>query len=111
MKLAIMPIYYPNTNNENKNDFIPSAAVREVANMETCSGIYQDAQPVSNLHSQTSIGNTSIILNLASPLAITNLDFSKYPGYIYSPRTVRPRNGWIWAHGHDIQHITGNPKK
>ncbi len=32
-----------NTNNENTNDFIPSAAAREVANMETCSSTYQDA--------------------------------------------------------------------
>ncbi len=66
-----------NTNNENTNDFIPSAAGREVANMETCPNTYQDAQPVSNLHSQSFIGNTPIILNLASPPAITNLDFSK----------------------------------
>ncbi len=82
-----------NTNNENTNEFIPSAAAREVANMETCSSTYQDAQPVSNLHSQISIGNTPIILNLTSPPAITNLDFSKYQRYIYLPPTGRPRNG------------------
>ncbi len=99
-----------NTNNENTNNFILSAAAREVANIETCSSTYQDAQLVSNLHSQTSIGNTPIILNLASSPAITNLDFSKYPGYIYSPPTGRPRNGSIWAHGHDIQHITAIKK-
>ncbi len=81
-----------NTNNENTNDFIPFAAAREVINMKTCSSTYQDAKPVSNPHSRTSIGNTSIILNLASPPAITYLDFSKYPGYIYSPPTGKPRN-------------------
>ncbi len=99
-----------NTNNKNTNDFIPSAVVKEVANMETGSSTYQDAQLASNLHSQTSIGNTPIILNLASPPAITKLDFSKYPGYIYSPPKKRPRNRWIWAHGHDIQHITAIKK-
>ncbi len=52
-----------NTNNQNTNDFIPSAAAREVVNMKTFSSTYQDAQPVSNLHSQTSIGNTPIIFN------------------------------------------------
>ncbi len=95
-----------NTNNENINDFIRTAAAREVANMKTCSSTYHDAQPVSNLYSQTSIGNTPIILNLASPPAITNLDFLKYLEYIYSPPTGRPKNRWIWAHGHNIQHIT-----
>ncbi len=78
--------------------------------METYSSTYQDVQPVSNLDSQTSIGNTPIILNLASTSAITNLDFSKYPGYIYSLPTERPRNGWIWAHRHDILHITAIKK-
>ncbi len=78
--------------------------------MKTCFSTYQDAQPFSNLDCQTSIGNTPIILNLASPPAITNLDFLKYPGYIDSPPTRRPRNRWIWAHRHDIQHITAMKK-
>ena len=73
-----------------------------MTNVKTCSSTHQDTQPFSTL-SQTAIGNTPVVLNLASPPAITDLDFSKYPGYIYSPPTGRPRNGWIWAHGHELR--------
>lgn len=30
------------------------------------------------------------------------LDLTKFPGYIYSEPTKRPRHGWIWVYGHDI---------
>ena len=33
------------------------------------------------------------------------LNFTKFPGYSYSSPTKRPRKGWIWKHGYDIQHI------
>lgn len=32
------------------------------------------------------------------------LDLAKFPGYMYSEPTKRPHHGWIWVHGHDIQH-------
>ncbi len=70
--------------------------------MKTCSNTHQDTQSFSTL-SQTAIGNTPVILNLASPPAITDLDFSKYPEYIYSLPTGTPRNGWIWAHRHELR--------
>ena len=68
-----------NADDENANDYIPNAGAREVTNVETRSSTHQDTQPVSTL-SQTAIGNTPVVLNLASPPAITDLDFSKYPG-------------------------------
>ena len=34
------------------------------------------------------------------------MDFSKFPSYIYAVPTGRPRDGWIWKYGHDIQHLT-----
>ncbi len=39
------------------------------------------------------------VVPLAQEVTATSLDFSKYPDYIYSAPTGRPRNGWIWAHG------------
>ena len=79
-----------NADDENVNDYIPNAGTREVTNVDTRSSTHQDTQPVSILDSQTAIGNTLVVLNLASPPAITDLDFSKYPGYIYSPPLEDP---------------------
>lgn len=37
--------------------------------------------------------------------ATATLNFAKFPGYSYSLPTKRPREGWIWKHGYDIQHM------
>ncbi len=50
------------------------------------------------------------VVPLAPEVTTTSLDFSKYLDYVYSAPTGRPRNGWIWAHGYDIQHLRGVKK-
>ena len=52
----------------------------------------------------------AVVVPLAPAVTTTSLDFSKYPDYVYSAPTGRPRNGWIWAHGYDIQHLRGVKK-
>ena len=34
------------------------------------------------------------------------LDLARFPGYVYSEPIKRPCHGWIWIHGHDIQHLS-----
>ncbi len=50
------------------------------------------------------------VVPLAPEVTTTSLDFSKYPDYVYSAPTDRPQNGWIWAHGYDIQRLRGVKK-
>ena len=37
--------------------------------------------------------------------ATAALNFARFPDYSYSTPTNRPREGWIWKHGYDIQHM------
>lgn len=67
------------------SNYIPNVGAKMVTNVNTYSSTDQDTQSVLILNFQTAISNISVVFNLVSLPAITNINFSKYPRYIYLP--------------------------
>lgn len=91
------------------HDSVLDSASRE-GNLDSHITPDQVLPPECRTTPRPTIPQPPVVVHLAPAVTTTNLDFSKYPDYIYSTPTGRPRNGWIWAHGYDIQHLRGVKK-
>lgn len=58
----------------------------------------------------THISSTQLSAPIITGMRDYVMDFSKFPSYVYAVPTGRPRDGWIWKHGHDIQQLTGKKR-
>lgn len=86
-------------------------SVRDMASrgaiLDSHNTLNQVPTPKSRATLPSTISQLAVIIPLSPVMTIMTLDISKYPNYVYSTPTGRPKNGKIWAHGYDIQHLKG----